>query len=76
MAKLIKRSNFFKRKKKWEHFKLKVNRILLKVSLLLNIYFIFQLYFPKIVLKLTNNIRDIYLKVAPIVESLINQLPL
>lgn len=36
MAKIVKRSSFFKRKKKWEHFKLKLKKWVMKASLMGN----------------------------------------
>ena len=76
MAKVIRRSNFFRRKKKWEHFKLKVRKYLLNLSILINIGMGLHIYDPNITQELTNKVIEIYSKVAPMVESLINQLPL
>ena len=76
MAKIIRRTTFFRRKKKWEHFKLKFRKFTLKLSLVLNIIAGTHFYDPNIWLKLTNKYKIIYLKVAPLLESLINQLSL
>lgn len=45
-------------------------------SLLTNILLGLHIYDPEIYIKLTNDIIKIYNEIAPIVESLINQLPL
>ena len=76
MAKLVRRSNFFKRKKKWEHFKNKTKNTILRMSVLINGCLAMYIYDPTIIVRLTNNYEYIYQKVALIVESLINQLPL
>lgn len=76
MAKLIRRSNFFQRKKKFEHFKLKMRKHILRASIILNICLGTYIYDPNIIQELTNKYEIVYSKVAPIVESLINQLPL
>lgn len=75
MAKIV-RTKFFKRQKKWEHFKIRSRSFILKVSILSNIYMSLHIYDPQITKILTNNIIEIYTKVAPIMESLINKLPL
>jgi len=76
MAKIIRRTKFFRRKKKWEHFKLKMRKTALRCSILTNICMGTHIYDPNITKELTNKVIEIYSKVAPMVESLINQLPL
>ena len=46
------------------------------ISLLTNVLMGLYIYDPEIYTKLTNDIKNIYLEIAPMVESLINQLPL
>lgn len=76
MAQLVKRNNFFKRKKKLEHFKLKCKSFVFKCSVFTNIALGVHIYDPNIIKELTNKFIDVYFKVAPIMESLFNKLPL
>lgn len=69
MAKIIFFDKYNKRRKKWEHFKLKSRVYLFRLSYLLNLITI--LYFMKESGQLTNIIETIE-KVAPILGSLIN----
>ncbi len=48
------------------------NKVILTSSIALNIYLLSRPYHEKIL----TNINEIYLRVAPIVEALINKLPL
>lgn len=68
MAKIIKIDKFTQRKKKWEHFKLKIRSTVLKLSILMN--FICLIYIKP---EWLTNIID---KLTPILESLITKLPL
>lgn len=70
MAKLIRITSFHKRKKKWEHFKLRFRIFLFRMSVLLNLACL--IYFLDQDGKLTN----IYMMVNPILEAIINKLPL
>jgi hypothetical protein len=71
MAKLVRRSSFFKRQKKWEHFKLKCRKAILNSSLLTNLCLSAYIYDNNILIKLTNNVEILYNQVALIIGSLI-----
>ena len=69
MARIVKVKHFGKRAKKIEYLKLKLRQKLWKYSLLCNICLATYIYNPEI-------LTTIHDKVAPMVESLINKLPL
>jgi len=70
MAKIIKINKFSERKKKWQHFKLKLRSFSFKLSIFLNLlcgYYFLDKY---------GYLTTIIEQVASIMESLIKQLPL
>jgi hypothetical protein len=70
MAKIISVDRRSKRRKKWEHFKINIRLYAFRLSLLINILFV--LYVANEQGLLTNIIK----MVSPIMEAIINKLPL
>lgn len=70
MAKIVRIEKFTQRKKKWEHFKIRIRLFSFRLSLLINIFFL--LYTANEQGLLTNIIDEL----SPILEGLITKLPL
>ena len=62
--------------RKRKQLKDKSSKLLFRLSVLCNILMGIHIYEPNLLPKLTNDFIDMISKVAPLVESLINQLPL